>query len=141
MDCMRRIYRKIRDHEMPLGLKLILGFYLFSIVQNTWRFFMEPSIIFLGKVYDGTTASWISFIFLLYEIAWVIAIIKRLKWGWKLFVGWTFLSTPIAFPSFVELISHSGRIAPLIIGIYIGSLALLVITTAYVYQKRNYFNK
>src|SRR3989344_8218011 len=136
---MRLLYRKIRDHEMPLGLKLILGFYIFIMPGDIWRFFMEPSIVFLGAHYEGTSASWISIIFLLSDIAFVIALIKRLKWGWKLFVVRNLIVIPIAFPSLFEAISLPGRMGTIITGVYIGVTVLMVVVCSYVYQKRRYF--
>ncbi|MDO8452192.1 MAG: hypothetical protein Q7S79_00405 [bacterium] len=138
---MKKLYNKIRDHEMPVGLKLILGFYVYSVTVNVWRFFMEPSIIFLGKHYEGTVASWISLIFLLYEIAWVIAMIKRLKWGWKLFISWTLLSILLGLPNLIDVISLSGKMQLVVAGLYVVVVTISVIACSYVYHKRYYFSK
>lgn len=102
---------------------------------------MEPSIIFLGKHYEGTVASWISLIFLLYEIAWVIAMIKRLKWGWKLFISWTLLSILLGLPNLIDVISLSGKMQLVVAGLYVVVVTISVIACSYVYHKRYYFSK
>ena len=138
---MRRIYRKIRDHEMPTGLKLILGFYLFTTIFSFWDFFQQTSMVFLGQRYSGFVANWISFTFLLFDILWIIALIKRLKWGWKLFIVWSLFIIVIGFVSSVETIMSAGRMKPYLTGLYVLLVCFWVTVCSYVYQKRHYFSR
>lgn len=138
---MRRIYRKIRDHEMPTGLKLILGFYLFTTTFSLVNFFQNAPVMFLGQKYSGVAASWISFVFLLIDGVWIVALVRRLKWGWKLFVIYNLLMIPIGFISSNETLMHTGRLGIIIKMAYVGSISLIVITCSYVYQKRHYFSR
>ena len=138
---MRKVLHKIRDHEMPLGLKLILGFYIYSVIVNSWSFFREPSVMFLGEHYTGVTANWISFLFLVVDFAWIIALVKRLKWGWKLFIIWNILGLPVGLVTTLQELIYVGGVKFLALGVYFAVLFLIVLVCAYVYQKRYYFSR
>lgn len=138
---MRKLYHKVRDHEMPLGLKLILGFYIYSVIVNSWSFFREPSVVFLGEHYTGATANWISFLFLVVDIAWIVALVKRLKWGWKLFVAWNIIGLPVGLVTTLQELIYVGGVKFLALSVYFAVLFLIVLICAYVYQKRYYFTR
>lgn len=138
---MRKLYHRIRDHEMPLGLKLILGFYIYTLVVNSWSFFREPSVIFLGEHFTGVAANWISFLFLLVDLAWVVALVKRFKWGWKLFIAWNLLGLPVGLVTTLQELIYVGDVRVLAMSVYFAVLFLIVLVCAYVYQKRYYFTR
>jgi hypothetical protein len=138
---MRKLIHRIRNHEMPLGLKLILCFYVYTLVVDSWSFFREPSVIFLGEHYTGAAANWISFVFLLIDLAWVVALVRRLKWGWKLFIAWNLLGLPVGFVTTLQELIYLGRVKLLAMSVYFALLFLVVLVCAYVYQKRYYFSK
>lgn len=138
---MKKVIHFIKEHEMPLGLKFILGFYIYTLTIATWSFFGEPSVIFLGKVYTGYTANWISFILLVIDYAWVIALVQRLSWGWKLFVIWNLIGLPIGMITTLKQLLNTGNIRLLALSNYIAVIILVVMVCVYVYQKRSYFNR
>lgn len=120
-------------NKMPLGLKIILAFSIlagfwssWSMIQGTYQYntFMPDN---LDKI--------AGYIFWATNLAWIIAIFKRYKWGWKLFIVTNFLS---AISAVLGEIIQGFNLAS--IAVYL-TLILMVAMSVYVYKVRAYFNR
>lgn len=121
---------------MPLGLKIILAFSIFgilsalwSIAQGTYQFniVVPKGTKGLGEI--ANYAYWTA------QVAWIIAVFKRYKWGWQLFIVTNSLITVNVILS--EIIQGFNLAS---IAVYL-TLILMVVISVYVYKVRAYFNR
>ncbi len=123
-------------NKMPLGLKIILAFTILGILSGIWSMIQgtyQFNIVVpnetkgLGEI--ANYAWWIS------QFAWIIAIFKRYKWGWKLFIATKLL---IALNVILAEIIQGLNVAS--VAVYL-TLILMIIISFYVYKIRTYFNR
>lgn len=122
--------------RMPLGLKIILACEILFIVYSLS--YLNTPISLLSSLLSGNLAFVAHIVFLIADIAWIISLVKRYKWGWKLYLANTFFSTTSAIIGMIV----SPSIHYLMRSIYLYLvLGVIIFASYYVYSKRSYFNR
>lgn len=122
--------------KMPLGLKIVLAFSIFGVLSGLWNM-TQGTYQFNIVVPNGTKGlgELANYIYWATQFAWIIAIFKRYKWGWKLFIATNLL------------IALNVILGEIIQGFVLVSIAVLLtlilmgIMSFYVYRVRAYFNR
>lgn len=121
---------------MPLGLKIILAFSIFGILSALWSI-TQGTYQFNIVVPKGTKGlgEITNYAYWAAQFAWIIAVFKRYKWGWQLFIATNLL---IALNVILGETIKGFNIAS--IAVYL-TLILMFIISFYVYKIRAYFNR
>lgn len=121
-------------NKIPLGLKIILAFSIIGILSALWSI-VQGTYQFNIIVPNGTQGlgELVTLATLFAQIAWVVSVFKRYKWGWKLFLAF---NVYVALNAILGEIIQGFNIAS--IAVYL-TLALMLVVSIYVYKVRAYF--
>lgn len=119
---------------MPLGLKIILVFSILGMLFALWSM-AQGTYQFIVVVPKGTQGigELITILMLVAQVAWIVSVLKRYKWGWKLFLT---TNTLTALNVILGEIIQEFNVAS--IAVYL-TLALMIVISLYVYKVRSYF--
>ncbi len=123
-------------NKMPLGLKLILAFSIFGVLWDLWSVTQgtyQFNIAVPRVTYD--LEHLIIYIYWATQLAWIISVFKRYKWGWKLFIATNLLIALNVILGEIIMGFILKSIAPSLTLILMGAISI------YVYKNRTYFNR
>ena len=126
--------------KMPLGLKIILVFSILETAILMWEILNGTYNTTLFGLKLSKNFSLISHIITLgIFIAWIVSLIKRYSWGWKLFIAHNFF---VITSGLVGVFTNSSLFQLLARSIiFYMALIIIIFMSYYVYRKRSYFNK